>query len=70
MEKFLKYVFATLFFVLAFTPVAAGILDMMLMFLFDFTLLQWGNGRVTFAICWTLLPCPIFFKMFCEVMDS
>lgn len=69
MEKFVKYTIATILFVFAFTPLLLGLVDTFLWFLFNFTLLNWDSSRVTFAICWTLLPCPIFFKMLCEVMD-
>lgn len=70
MEKFLKCTFATIFFIFAFTPLLAALVDMFLWFLFNFTLLNWDSGRIIFTCCWALLPCPIFFKLFCEVMDS
>ena len=67
MEKFLKYTFATIFFVLAFTPPLLALVDTFLWFLFNFTLLSWYNARVTFAVCWTLTACPIFSRLFCEL---
>ena len=56
MENFVKYTAVAILLLFAWIPLLAGMVDIMLKFLFDYTLLSWTSNRIMFVVAWTLLP--------------